>query len=162
MREDQVERAVKLGVLCSFFISHIRYWGEPIEDKLFGAERANHYMPAGSAVRNNMPISLHADTPMTDPTALGLMQTAITRKTLNGRVIGEGECINAEEALRGVTIDAAYQLFMEDRVGSISPGKYADLVILDKNPLNTSPEMLDSIRVCETWIGGKPVFVNET
>ena len=160
MREDQIERAMHLGVVCSFFISHIRYWGEPIEDKLFGPERAAHYMPVGTATRHKMPISLHADTPMTDPSALGLMQTAMTRKTNNGRTIGADECISVKEALRAVTIDAAYQLFMEDKVGSISPGKHADFVVLNQNPLDVAHEELHNIGICETWIAGERVYSN--
>ena len=148
--------------LGSFFISHIRFWGEPIEDKLFGKERAAHYMPVGSAVNHGMRLSLHADTPMTDPSALGLMQTAITRKTNNGRTIGVGECIDVVSAIRAVTIDAAYQLFMEDKIGSISPGKYADFVLLDKNPLDVPPDDLHAIRVCETWIAGKRAYQSES
>ena len=158
MREDQIERAMQLGVVCSFFISHIRYWGEPIEDQLFGPERAAHYMPVGSAARNKMPISLHADTPMTDPSALGLMQTAMTRKTNNGRVIGADERISVEGALRAVTIDAAYQLFMEDKVGSISTGKYADFVILNQNPCEVPADELHEVYVCETWVAGERVY----
>lgn len=158
MRADQIIRANKLGVLCSFFISHIRYWGAAIEDKLFGPERAAHYMPVGSATRQGMRISLHADTPMTDASALGLMQTAMNRKTSDGRVIGAGESISAELALRSVTIDAAYQLFMEEKIGSIEPGKYADFVVLDQNPLTTEADELHKIKTCETWLGGESIY----
>ncbi|MFT5218585.1 MAG: putative amidohydrolase YtcJ [Planctomycetota bacterium] len=158
MRQDQLERAQALGVICSFFISHIRYWGAAVEDFLFGPQRAAHYMPAGTAVAAGMTISLHADTPMTDASALALMQTAITRQTLEGRVIGAGEALTVEQALRAVTIDAAYQLFMEDRIGSISAGKYADFVILDANPLKTAPDAIDQINIDETWIAGRRVY----
>jgi predicted amidohydrolase YtcJ len=80
MRTDQVIRAQEMGVLCSFLINHITNWGVPIEDHLFGPERAAHYMPAGTADPAGMRISLHADTPMTDPSALELMQAATTRR----------------------------------------------------------------------------------
>lgn len=158
MRPDQLQRAVALGVLSSFFISHIRYWGAAVEDSLFGPERAAHYMPAGTALAQGMRISLHADTPMTDASALGLMQTAIGRKTDEGRVIGAGEGISVEQALRAMTIDAAYQLFMEDKLGSISVGKYADLVLLDANPLEVETDRLDQVRICETWLAGSLVY----
>jgi len=159
MREDQIQRAQRLGVVCSFFISHIRYWGAAIEDYLFGPERASHYMPVGTAIKHGMPVSLHADTPMTDATALGLVQTAINRKTADGRIIGSGESISAEAALRAVTIDAAWQLCKEDSIGSISVGKYADLVILDDNPLTTDPDDLHRINIVQTWIAGKNVYI---
>lgn len=158
MRQDQIERAQRLGVLCSFFINHITHWGAPIEDALFGPERAAHYMPAGSAVTQGMRISLHADTPMTDPSALHLMQAATTRIAGDGRCLGPEERIDAHAALRAVTIDAAYQIAMEDRLGSITPGKHADFVMLDANPLETGAAELADIAIRETWLAGKRVW----
>ena len=161
MREDQIERAMRLGVLSSFFINHITHWGVPIEDVLFGPERAAHYVPAGTAARRGMRISLHADTPMTDPSCLALMQAGITRKAGDGRCVGKGECLDAEAALRAVTIDAAFQIGKEDLLGSISPGKYADLVILDANPLTTDPDCIGDIKVMQTWLAGNCVWTHD-
>ena len=62
----------------------------------------------------------------------------------------------AEQALRAITLDAAWQLFCEERVGSIAPGKLADFSIVDRNPLEVEPERLDEIVACETWLGGRP------
>ena len=158
MRSDQIERAQRLGVLSSFFINHITHWGGPIEDALFGPERAAHYMPAGSAAKEGMRISLHADTPMTDPSALELMQAGMTRKTNDGRCLGAGECLDRNTALRSVTIDAAYQIGMEDKLGSISVGKHADFVVLEDNPLKVDPDSLAKIKVHSTFIGGEQVW----
>ncbi|MCR8549159.1 amidohydrolase [Salipiger sp. P9] len=154
MRADQIERARRLGVLCSFFINHITHWGAPIEDALFGPDRAAHYMPVGSAVAAGMRVSLHADTPMTDASALELVQVATARLTKTGRCIGPTERIDVETALRSVTIDAAYQIRMEDRLGSIRPGKRADLVILEDNPLTAAPDRLRDIPVVATYLDG--------
>jgi predicted amidohydrolase YtcJ len=162
MKSEQIDRAIQLGVICSYFINHIKYWGEVVEDHLFGAERAAHYMPAGSACERGMRISLHADTPMTDASALVMMQTAVTRKTLNGRVIGLIERLTVEQALRAVTIDAAYQLFMEDSIGSIRENKLADFVVLDKNPLDVPVNELENIRISETWLAGQKVYSSES
>lgn len=158
MRGDQIERAQCLGVLCSFFINHITHWGAPIEDALFGPERAAHYMPAGSAVAAGMRISLHADTPMTDPSALQLMKAATTRLAGDGRVMGESERLDVATALRSVTIDAAYQIGMEHKLGSIAPGKHADLVVLDSNPLDSPAIELADIRVMATYLAGNRVW----
>jgi len=62
---------------------------------------------------------------------------------------------SVEEALRIMTIDAAYALFMEDRVGSLKPGKYADLVILSDNPLTIDPDSIIDIEVLLTMVGGQ-------
>lgn len=160
MRRDQIERAQRLGVICSFFINHITHWGGPIEDALFGPERAAHYMPAGGAVKAGMRISLHADTPMTDPSALELMKAGITRQTKDGRCLGKDECLDAMTALRSVTIDAAYQIGMEDKLGSISVGKHADFVILKDNPLETDANSIADIKVISTYIAGEQVWHN--
>jgi len=160
MRGDQIDRAHRLGVLCSFFINHITHWGAPIEDALFGPERAAHYMPAGSAAAAGMRISLHADTPMTDPSALELMKAATTRLAGDGRVLGESERLDRMTALRSVTIDAAYQIGMEDKLGSIAPGKHADLVVLDSNPLEGPAVALAEIPVTATYLAGNRVWSN--
>lgn len=161
MRDDQIERAVRMGVLSSFFINHITHWGAPIEDVLFGPERAAHYVPAGTAAKHGMRLSLHADTPMTDPSCLELMQAAMTRQTNEGRCIGREECLDAEIALRAVTIDAAYQIAKEDVLGSISVGKHADLVVLDADPLTTDPACLRDIGVKQTWLAGECVWSDD-
>ena len=87
---------------------------------------------------------------------LKLMQTAITRRTRTGEQLGAAEAITAEQALRAVTIDAAWHLFADHLVGSIEPGKYADFTVLERNPLEVPPEELDRIDVLGTWSGGRP------
>ena len=157
MRDDQIARAHSMGVQCSFFINHITHWGAPIEDSLFGPERAAHYMPAGSAVREGMRISLHADTPMTDASGLALMQAACTRRAGDGRCLGESECLDVKTALKSVTIDAAFHIGMEGKIGSITAGKHADLVVLDGNPLEVALDRLAAIPVVATWLAGEQV-----
>jgi len=161
MREDQIIRAKALGVQCSFFINHITYWGAPIEDALFGPERAAHYVPSGSAAANGMKVSLHADTPMTDPSALAMVQAAVTRKTEDGRCVGPDQRMNILDALKAVTIDAAYHIRMEAKLGSLEPGKYADFAILEANPLTCEHDNISEIQVLQTWIAGEKVWSNE-
>ena len=81
----------------------------------------------------------------------------MNRETRSGAVVGPGERLTPMEALRAVTIDAAWQHFEEDEKGSLEPGKLADLVVLTANPLDR-PRRIDEIRVVETWIGGRNVY----
>lgn len=155
MRDDQIERAQRLGVSCSFFLPHIYYWGEALRDGMFGPDVASRYMPTGSAARAGMRLSYHCDSPMTDPNPLLCMQLAMTRRTRHGAILGEHQRVGVEQALRAVTIDAAYQLGMEDRIGSLEPGKYADLVILESDPRTHAPEKVDRIPVLATYVGGE-------
>ena len=63
----------------------------------------------------------------------------------------------AERGFRAITIDAAYQIFADNIVGSLEVGKQADLVVLEKNPRKTPPAEIRNIKVNGTWIDGKQV-----
>lgn len=156
-RED-LERAARLGVTPSFHVNHVYYYGKELRDSIIGRDRAAGLMPIGSAVRSGHRVSLHADSPMYPPEPFRLMRTAVTRRARGGEAIAPEEAITAEQALRAVTIDAAWHLFAEDRVGSLSPGKFADLTVVDANPLTINPDDLDRIEVLETWLSGKRAY----
>ena len=68
------------------------------------------------------------------------------------------ESVSVEEALRMMTINAAYALFMENNIGSLVPGKFADLIVLSENPLSVDPDALPNIEVLVTMVGGKVEF----
>jgi predicted amidohydrolase YtcJ len=74
------------------------------------------------------------------------------------RVLGPDERISVDDAIRAVTIDAAYQLMSDHEVGSLEVGKLADFVVLEKNPRITMPAQISEIKVLETWVGGKRQF----
>ncbi|MFR3760760.1 amidohydrolase family protein, partial [Hungatella sp.] len=82
----------------------------------------------------------------------------VNRKTAKGRVLGAEQTITVMEALKAVTVNGAYQIFEEDRKGSIAAGKAADLVILEKNPLTVPKDELREIRVLETIKSGDTIF----
>jgi predicted amidohydrolase YtcJ len=158
LRADQYERAGRLGITCSLFPAHIYYFGDALADGLFGEAVAANWVSARSALDAGIKISLHNDAPVTPESPLLNIQTAVTRRARgSGRVLGPEHRITPLEALRAQTIDAAWQLFMEDRVGSITPGKFADLVVLDGNPLATDPERFSELNVVETYLGGRQV-----
>lgn len=159
--DAQLARAHKLGVVCSFFLPHHYYWGEAIRDNMFGPERASRYMPSGTATRLGMRVSYHCDAPMTWPDMLGCVQTAVTRRTRQGALIGESEIVDIDNALRAITIDAAHHLQMEDRVGSLEVGKLADLCILDADPTTHDPSKVRDIPVLATYLAGRPAFRSE-
>jgi predicted amidohydrolase YtcJ len=162
MREDQIERALSLGVVCSFFLAHVYHWGDPIRDALLGPERGSNYMPIGWATRAGMRLSYHSDAPMTEPDPLRSIQIAVTRGTASGAVLGEHQRVSIDQALKAVTIDAAYQLGMEHEAGSLGVGKFADFVILGDDPRQVPPQSLASIAVQGTWVAGREVWSAES
>ncbi|MER6530557.1 amidohydrolase [Streptomyces sp. NPDC001508] len=113
MRPDQVERAHKLGLVCSFFNPLAYYWGDPMREDMFGPEFGEEILPFGTATRLGMRISYHCDSPMTWPDPLVCLYFATTRRTQSGTVLGEGERVGIGEALKALTIDAAHHLQMD-------------------------------------------------
>ncbi|WP_025038462.1 amidohydrolase [Bradyrhizobium sp. DOA9] len=154
MREDQIDRAIRLNVACSYFLPYIHHWGEALRDYLLGEERAAHFVPSGSASRKGMRVSYHCDSPMTWPDALVCLDVAVNRRTMRGAVLGPDQRVSMEEALKAITIDAAYQLQMEDKVGSVAVGKFADFVILGRDPVLCEADQILQIPIVGTVLGG--------
>jgi predicted amidohydrolase YtcJ len=158
IRPEQLKRAVALGVTCSIFVDQIHYWGDIIVDGLFGPERGSRWMPAGSAVATGMRISLHNDPPVTPEEPLRNISVAATRTAPSGRVLPPEERLTVEQAIRAQTIDAAWQLFADDVIGSLEVGKYADMVVLSADPRTVSPERIADLDVRGTFLAGRQVY----
>jgi predicted amidohydrolase YtcJ len=156
-RDDQLDRMRELGVVPSFFVLHTYYWGDRHRDIFMGPERAARMSPARSARDKGVRFTIHCDSPVVPVEPLRLMWAAVNRRSSSGAAIGPEERISAAEALRAVTIDAAWQHREEDLKGSLEPGKLADLVVLSASPLD-QPETIDEIRVLETIVGGETVY----
>lgn len=157
-RDDQLDRMAALGAIPSFFVLHTYYWGDRHRDVFMGSERAARMSPTRSAERRGLRFTLHADTPVVPMEPLRVVWAAVNRRSTSGAVIGEAQRIGVMRALRAVTLDAARQHFEEADKGSLEPGKLADLVILDRSPLE-DPATIDRIRVLETVIGGRSAYV---
>ena len=156
-RDDQLVRMKQLGITPSFFSAHTYYWGDRHRDIFMGPERAARMSPTKSALELDLPFTIHLDAPIVpmDP-LLGVWAT-VNRLSTSGKVIGPEQRVSVMQALRATTIDAAWQIFKEDQIGSIEVGKLADLVVLDQNPLDV-PETIKDINVVHTLVGGVTTF----
>ncbi len=154
---EDLARARNIGVSPSFHVDHVHWYGAELHDHILGPERCEHIMPIGTAVGQGHRVSLHADSPMYPPGPLHLVQTAVTRLTRLGGRLGPSEAVAVDAALRAVTIDAAWQLRVDDIVGSLEPGKRADLVVLDDDPMAVESTDINKIGVESTWLDGVPV-----
>jgi len=156
-REDQIARMKDLGITPSFFTAHTWYWGDRHRDIFMGPKRAAQISPSKWALDHNLRFSSHLDTPVTPMLPLQAVWSQVFRITTGGDVLGPEQRIGVMDALRAVTIDAAWQVFQEDNRGSLDPGKYANLVVLRGNPLD-DPEAMRDLEVDRTVIGGVTVY----
>lgn len=157
VRNDQLDRMAKIGMVPSIFVGHVYYWGD-IHMKNFGPERGHHISPVKDALDRGLVVNFHQDTPITKPNMLHSVWAAVNRLSRLGHVIGEDQKVGVYEALKAVTINAAYAYFEEDSKGSIKTGKRADLVILDRSPLDVDPMEIKDIHVLETIKDGKTIY----
>lgn len=121
-----------------------------------GPDRAARITPLGGLVRRGVPVALHSDFAMAPASPLLLAWTAATRETVSGKVFAPGERLSLDQALKAITIDAAYILKMENSLGSIESGKLADFTVLDKDPYAVGVNGLRSIQVWGTVFEGVP------
>ena len=158
VREDQLDDMKELGIIPTFFLDHIWFWGDYHYESVFGEERANRLSPAKSALRRNINFTLHQDSPVKMPNQILAMHNAVNRQTQSGRILGAEQRLSIMEAIKALTINAAYQYFEEDEKGSIEEGKVADFVILDRNPLAVNSSEIKEIKVLETIKEGNTIY----
>jgi predicted amidohydrolase YtcJ len=152
---SQLARAAKLGLCINFFSNHLYYWGDAHYEQTMGADRANRMDAAESARRLGIPFAFHSDAPITPLNPLFTAWCASQRETSSGRVLGASERVPVADALRAITLGAAYTLKMDHLVGSIEVGKFADFAVLEEDPNEVAPERLKNLQVWGTVLGGR-------
>ncbi|MBQ2761065.1 MAG: amidohydrolase [Mailhella sp.] len=156
--EEHLRRMKACGVIPTFFARHVEVWGDRHKNLFLGPERAARIDPCGSAVALGMPFSLHVDTPVLPPSALESMSAAVNRVTSGGEVLGPEQRISAHEAVLAYTRYAALCCGGEGLLGRLSPGGFADFVVLDRCIEESDPMSIRDIKVCATYCGGRRVY----
>ena len=159
VRKDQLKRMKKINMIPSFFVAHVYYWGD-IHIKNFG-KRAQEISPIKSAIEDNLVYTMHQDTPVLQPNMFETIWCATKRTTQSGIELGNSQKVTVLEAIKGVTINAAYQYFEENEKGSIEKGKNADFIIIDKNPLKVNIDEIKEIKILYTIKNGQIIYENE-
>ncbi|MFJ7664194.1 amidohydrolase [Lysinibacillus sp. NPDC097162] len=149
------------NIAASFFINHVYYWGDRHKNIFLGPERAERINPLKEADDLGLLYTLHSDCPVTPISPLFSIWAAVNRVTSGGHVLGEGQKINVETALKSMTIYGAQLNFDEQDLGSIEIGKFADFAILDKDPTAVDPMTIKDINILFTIINGEIVFENK-
>jgi predicted amidohydrolase YtcJ len=158
VRQDQLDAIKELNLYPTFFPSHTFYWGDWHRESVLGEERAQKISPLKSALDRGIVFGIHTDAPVVLLNQFDAIQHAVLRKTRTGVVLGADERVDVYTALKASTLWGAYMYHEENKKGSIRPGKLADLIIIDKNPLKVQPGQLRDIQVLETIKEGRTVF----
>jgi hypothetical protein len=158
LRKDQVPQLKKLGIFPSLYPMHTFYWGDWHRQSVAGPKRAENISPTGWVLQNGMKFTIHSDAPVTFPNSMRILDSAVNRTTRTNYVLGPKQRLSPYIALKAMTIWSAYQHFEESAKGTLEPGKLADFVILNQNPLKIAPAKIINIKVMETIKDGKTVF----
>jgi predicted amidohydrolase YtcJ len=157
VRKDQLERIAEWKLIPSFFSVHTYFFaGAHVTNR--GREQAEFLSPLKSARSLGIRFANHTDFNVTPIDHMFVLWSAVNRVSREGEVIGPAERVTPLEALEALTIDAAWWYREEGQKGSLEPGKLADLVILDRNPLTVEPMTIKDIRVVETIKEGRTIW----
>ena len=153
-------RAAALGIVVASQPGFMSTLGDGFA-AAFG-DRTDDLYAFGSWRRAGITVAGSSDAPVITADPLLGLRDAVLRRTGDGLVLGPAERLPAGEALDLYTTQAAFAMHREDEIGSLEPGKLADFVVLDRNPLRTDPERITDIRVLATVLDGAPVYQSET
>jgi predicted amidohydrolase YtcJ len=151
----QFRRIKALGMCVNLFPNHHFYWGDQHYAMTVGPERAERMNACATALAEGVPLAIHSDAPVTPLGPLFTAWCAVNRRTASGRVLGEHERIGVADALRTITLGAAYTLRLDHEIGSIECGKRADFAVLEDDPLAAGAEGLKDLRVWGTVQDGR-------
>jgi len=155
-KEDQMTRMKALGMGISANPYYQYILADMYAENWLGEDRGRNMSPLAGVKRVGMPLMLHSDAPMAPLSPLTLVWTAVNRTTINGNQNAKTQALTVDQALRAVTIDAAWAMGKESKIGSIRAGKNADFVILEQNPYRVSKNRIKDIKIWGTVYGGQP------
>ena len=155
----QIARLAALGAHASVNPYFVHALADDYSLLGLGPERASQITRCGSMLRAGMRVSFHSDFMMAPTEPLLLAWCAANRITRSGKVVSPAECLTLTQALRGITIDAAWALGLDHEIGSIAAGKLADFAILEDDPYALGVERLKDVRVAGTIFEGTPYLL---
>ena len=153
----QARRIAALGAVVSANVYFAHFRSQLHADKAYGPDRSSGFARLGDLVRENVPFAIHSDYPQVVVPMLPLtgVWTAVNRVAEDGKTVKDpGQRIDVERAFRSITIDAAYVLGAEDKIGSLEPGKFADFAILEGDPFEVDMMEIKDVPVWGTALSG--------
>lgn len=156
-----LRRMAALGIIVVTQPSFIFYNGDRYLETV-PSQKLQYLYPIGSLLKAGIPVSGSSDCPIVPPNPLIGISSAVSRKSEKGKTVGEGERVSSLEALEMYTVNAARASFEERLKGSITPGKLADLVVLNGNPSAASADEIKDMEVEMTILNGEKVWENRS
>jgi len=148
-------RMAALGLAANLFTNHLWYWGDQHHDVTMGPDRAHRLDACRSALDEGVRLAIHSDAPVTPLGPLFTAWCAVNRVTPSGRLLGAAERLTVAEALRAITLGAAWTLGLDHEIGSIECGKRADFAVLGADPREVAPMALKDVPVWGTVLSGR-------
>ena len=157
IRPDQIATFAELNLVPALFTDHTFFFGDThIANR--GLKQASFISPMKAALAAGLKATNHTDAFVVPIDQMLTVWTAVNRPLRSGGTLGPDQRISAYEALKAITITAAYQYREEDRKGSIAPGKLADFVVLSADPTKVAPMAIRDIKVVETIKEGRTIW----
>jgi predicted amidohydrolase YtcJ len=153
---DLVRRIKATGSIPTPFWTYVYYHGEKWAQ--YGEEKMRWMFAHRSFLDAGIPVPGASDYPPGPFEPLMAIQSMVTRRDYKGREWGPNQRVTVDEALRIATIHGAHASYEESLKGSITPGKLADFVILEKDPHDVPPDEIKDIKVVRTAVGGRTMY----
>jgi predicted amidohydrolase YtcJ len=155
-----IPRLAPAGIIASMQPTH------QTSDRLMAEKRLGPNRLAGAyawqtVLKSGARLAFGTDFPVESPNPFPGLSAAVSRQDINGQPPGgwiPSERLTFEQALSAYTRGGAYAGFAEDRIGALEPGKWADFVVIDRDPTKANAQELARTEVLETWVGGKKVW----
>jgi predicted amidohydrolase YtcJ len=160
LHDEQIERMSALGMVPSFLINHVHYWGQVMRDEVFGPERVQFLDRCGAVEAAGLNWVAHTDAPVSPLGSLHKIRVAVARDLWRepDTILAPGERVSVETAIRAVTRNAAWACHSEHEIGSLEADKLTDLVILEDDPRRVEPTEISNILISETWMDGNRIY----
>jgi predicted amidohydrolase YtcJ len=160
LHDDQIRRMAELGMVPSFLINHVHYWGHVMRDEVFGPDKVQLLDRCAAVEEAGLNWVIHTDAPVSPLGSLHKIRVAVARDLWKEpeTILAPDERVSVEAAIRSVTRNAAWACHSEHEIGSLEAGKLADLVVLEDDPRKVEPTAISDIGISETWMDGRRVF----
>jgi predicted amidohydrolase YtcJ len=155
IRVEMARRLKMLGGMASMNPYYVYYRSEFNEANM-GVDRAHTAIRLKTLIDAGVPVALHSDSPMGPPSPLEWVWIAVNRPSIeSNKIMAPAERVSVHEGMRMITVDAAYHLGMENKIGSIEAGKFADFTVLEQDPYTVDPMKIKDIPIWGTVLAGQ-------